>query len=91
MKSAKTMLTELARHVRPPRGCAIVVVEWKSSAPPEPNWLAACGIMRGQTLERYNEKVAELRKTDPTIDWSDVKFLDGLRRVSLWLSEVDES
>jgi len=43
-----------------------------------------------QKLERYSERVAELRKTDPIIDWSDVKTLVGPRRVALWLSEVDE-
>ena len=42
-----------------------------------------------QKLARYNEKIAELRKTDPRIDWSDVKILVGPRRVALWLSEVN--
>src|SRR5262249_55428489 len=62
-------------HVRPPRGCAIVLTEWKSRGPTEPNWVAATGNMEAQKLARYNEKIAELRKTDPQIDWSDVKIL----------------
>jgi len=45
--------------------------------------------MEAQKLARYNEKIAELRKTDPQIDWSDVKILRGLHRVVLWLSEVE--
>jgi hypothetical protein len=46
--------------------------------------------MEAQKLLRYNEKIAVLRKTDPKIDWSDVKILVGPRRVALWLSETDE-
>src|SRR5262245_37867479 len=88
MKSAEAMLEELVSHVRPPRGCAIVLTEWKSGGPTEPNWVAATGNMEAQKLARYNEKIAELRKTDPQIDWSDVKILRGPHRVVLWLSEV---
>ncbi len=87
---AEAMLKELVRHVRPPRGCAIVLTEWKSTGPTEPNWIAATGNMEAQKLLRYNEKIAVLRKTDPKIDWSDVKILVGPRRVALWLSETDE-
>jgi hypothetical protein len=47
--------------------------------------------MEAQKLVRYNEKIAELRNTNPTVDWSDVKILVGPRRVALWLSEVDYS
>ncbi len=91
MRPAAEILKELALHVRPPRGCAIVLMEWKSSVPPEPNWVAASGIMQGQTLARYSEKIAELRKTDPEIDWSNVKIIDGLRRVLVRLSEIDDN
>lgn len=89
MKSAEAMLKELVLHVAPPRGCAIVLTEWKSSGPADPNWVAASGIMDAQKLVRYGEKIAELRKTDPKIDWSGVKIRAGPRRVALWLSEVD--
>jgi len=89
MKSAEATLKELVLHVRPPRGCAIALWEWTSSRPTEPNWVAACGIMDAQKLVSYTEKIAELRKTHPKIDWSDIKILVGPRRVALWLSEVD--
>jgi hypothetical protein len=89
MKRAEAMLKELVRDVRPPRGCAIVLTELKSSDPTDPNWVAACGNMEVQKLVRYSEKIAEWRRTDPQIDWSDVKVLVGPRRVALWLSEVD--
>ena len=58
MRSARAVLTELVVHVHPPRGCGIVVTEWKSDLPPEPNWLAASGIMSTQTLARFTKKVA---------------------------------
>jgi hypothetical protein len=91
MRYAEAMLKELVLYVRPPRGCAIVLTEWKPSGPTDPNWVAATGNMEAQKLVRYNEKIAELRKTNPTVDWSDVKILVGPRRVALWLSEVDYS
>jgi hypothetical protein len=89
MRAAEAILKELVLHVRPPRGCAIVLTEWKSSGPTDPNWVAASGTMETQNLVRYSEKIAELRKTDPKIDWSDVKIITGARRVALWLSEID--
>ena len=93
MKPAEAMLKELVRYVRPPRGCAIVLTEWKPSGSTEPNWNARSGItiMDLQSILRFNRRVAELRKTDTLIDWSDVKIFDGeQRRVALWPSEVDD-
>jgi hypothetical protein len=89
MKRAEAMLEELVRHVRPPRGCAIVLTECKSTEATDPNWVAATGNMELQKLIRYSEKIAEWRWTDPQIDWSGVKILAGHRRVALWLSDVD--
>ncbi len=89
MKRAEAMLEELVRHVRPPRGCAIVLMECKSTGPTDSNWVAASGNMELQELIRYSEKIAGWRWTDPQIDWSGVKVLAGQRRVVLWLSEVD--
>ena len=87
MKRAEAMLEELVRHVRPPRGCAIVLMECKSTGPTHSNWVAASGNMELQELIRYSEKIAGWRWTDPQIDWSGVKVLAGQRRVVLWLSE----
>jgi hypothetical protein len=92
MKSAEVILKELVLHVRPPAGCAIVLTEWMQGGPTGPNWVAACGNMEAQKLLRYNEKVAELRKAEPIIDWSDVKILVvGQRRIAHWLSEIEEA
>jgi hypothetical protein len=41
MKPAEGVLKELVLHVRPPRGRAIVLTEWNSSGPTDPNWVAA--------------------------------------------------
>jgi hypothetical protein len=40
---------------------------------------------------RYTAKMAELRKTDLRIDWSEVSALDGPRRIALWHSELLEA
>jgi hypothetical protein len=91
MKSARELLNEIVRYVQPPRGCAVVLAERKSDLPPEPNWTAASGVMQEPALSCYMNKIAELRKSDPKVDWSKEKFIDGLRRIALWLSELDES
>jgi hypothetical protein len=91
MKHARELLTEIARHVGPPRGCAIVLTEWKSDLPPEPNWVASTGLMPEPMMSRYAEKIVEVRKSDPKVDWSKEKMIDGLRRIALWLSEIDGS
>ena len=77
MRAVQATLKELVLHVSPPRGCAIVLTELKSGGPTDPNWVAACGIMEAQRLSRFNEKVVELRRTDPQVDWSDVQILSA--------------
>jgi len=93
MRSAQAILKELVSHVSPPPGCAIVLTEYKSSGPIQPNWMAACGNMDAQKLVLFNKKLIELRNTDPIIDWSEEKILvTGQRRIAHWmLSEVDDS
>jgi hypothetical protein len=39
-------------------------------------------------MKRYTARVAELRKTDLRIDWSEIKTSDAPRRIALRLSEV---
>jgi hypothetical protein len=85
MKTAEAMLKELLLHVRPPRGCAIVLTERESSGPKNLNWVASAGITAPHLADLFAEKVAELRKTDPKIDWS-----DSPRRLARWLSEVED-
>jgi len=65
-------LEELVLHVRPPKGCAIVLTEQPFSRPSDPNWIATVGPMVSEYARGYTAKVAELRKTDPRIDWSEV-------------------
>ena len=67
MKRAEAMLEELVRHVRPPRGCALVLTEYKTTGSTDPNWVAASGNMELQKLIRYSEKIAGWRWTDPQI------------------------
>ena len=84
------MLREITLHVRPPRGCAIVLLEWEPKVPNDQNWIASYRNMDPACLLRFNEKVAALRKTDPIIDWSEVQIrLGSHRRASFWLSKVE--
>lgn len=61
---------------------------------PNPTKLGgACGNMDARKLVLYNEKLIELRKTDPIIDWSEEKILIvGQRHIAHWmLSEIEDN
>lgn len=79
MKSAQAVLREIVEYVRPPAECAIVLTEW-DFGPAKRNWVAACGYMEEEKLRRFNEKDLELRKSDPTIDWSSETIGESGRR-----------
>jgi len=81
-------LEELVLHVQPPKGCAIVLIERPLGKPSDPNWVATVSPMVSEYARRYTAKVAELRKTDLRIDWSEVTVLDGPRRIALRRSEL---
>ena len=91
MRNARAVLKELVLHVQPPKGCAIVLTERSFSKPSDPNWVCMVGPMDRNYTRRYTEKLAELRKTDLRIDWSEVPALDGPRRIALWHSELLEA
>ena len=44
--------------------------------------------MVSEYARRYTAKVAELRKTDPRIDWAEVMGVDGPRRIALRHTEL---
>ena len=77
------MLEDLVLNVQPPKGCAIVLTERPFSRASDPNWIATVGLMVSGCARRYTAKVAELRKTDLRIDWSEVMGVDGPRRIAL--------
>ena len=81
-------MEELVLHVQPPKGCAIVLTERPISKPSDPNWVATVGPMVSECTRRYTAKVAELRKTDLRVDWSEMTGLDGRRRIALRHSEL---
>src|SRR5262249_13178918 len=72
MRHARTVLEDLVLHVQPPKGCVIVLTERPFSKPSDPNWVATVGPMMSEYAHRYTAKVAELRKTDLRIDWSEL-------------------
>jgi hypothetical protein len=88
MRNARVVLEELVLHVQPPKGCAIVLTERPVSKLSDPNWVATVGPMVSEYTRRYTAKVAELRKTDLRIDWSEVTGLDERRRIALRHSEL---
>ena len=90
MRHARALLEDLVLHVQPPKGCAIVLTERPFSKASDPNWVATVGPMGASYTRRYTAKVAELRKTDLRIDWSEVTALDGPRRIALRHSELVE-
>ena len=90
LKTANEMLEELILYVRPPRGCAIVLTEMPSISAVDPNWVAASGIMDATKIQRFTQKISELRKSDPQIDWTKIQIRVGNnRRIAHWLSEVE--
>ena len=90
MRHARAVLEELVLHVQPPKGCAIVLTERPCSKPSDPNWVATVGPMGQDYTRRYTAKVAELRKTNLRVDWSEATALDGPRRIALRHSELIE-
>jgi hypothetical protein len=58
--------------VQSPKGISIIVTEDPGD---QPNWVAAAGpgIMEAALMDKFSEKIADLRKTDPLVDWGDVK------------------
>ena len=69
MKTAKELVNEIGLSVQPPRGVAIVLTEEPGA---QPNWVAAAGIMEAVLTDKFSQKVAELRRTDPLVDWAEV-------------------
>jgi hypothetical protein len=78
LKTAKQLVREIGLAVQPPQGGAIVLTEEPGS---QPNWVAAATVMEAAPSERFSKKVAELRKTDPLVDWSEVDKQTEHRRV----------
>jgi hypothetical protein len=87
MKTAEELLSELVEHVRPPKGCPIKLKEWPANHITLRNWIAIRGDLVDQERGRYDKKVAQLRQTDPQVDWSNVNSREGSRRVILYLDQ----
>jgi hypothetical protein len=70
LKTANQLVREIGLAVQPPQGVAIVLTEHPRD---EPNWVAAASAMEAALSERFFKKVAELRETDPLVDWDGVE------------------
>jgi hypothetical protein len=82
MKAAADLLDEILRHVKPPRGTAAVITEELPQKDGGPNWIASTSDMDLVRLRRFNDKLDELRKSDPLIDWDGVAHRQGNRPTS---------
>jgi hypothetical protein len=86
VKTAKQLVREIGLAVQPPEGVAIVLTEDPGGLP---NWVAGAGIMEAALTDKFSERVAELRQTDPTVDWSEVdKGQSEMRRIVKFSSET---
>jgi hypothetical protein len=84
MKTAEGLLAELVGYVRPPQECPIKLKEWPANQITLRNWIAIRGDLTGEERQRYDNKITQLRQTDPQIDWSNVSSRDGSRRVIVY-------
>ena len=88
LKTANALIRELGSAVQPPKAIAIVLTEEPGA---QPNWVAAAGMMETVLTDKFSEKVAELRKTDPLVDWTGVdKGHAEFRRVVTFVSAATE-
>ena len=86
LKTAKELVNEIGLSVQPPRGVAIVLTEEPGA---QPNWVAAAGIIEAALTDKFSQKVAELRRTDPLVDWAEVdKGQTEARRVVKFSSQA---
>jgi hypothetical protein len=81
LKKANALVREIGLAVRPPQDIPIVLTEHPGAMP---NWVAAAGIMEAALTGKFSEKVAELRKTDPLVDWGEVDKVEACRVVKFF-------
>jgi hypothetical protein len=86
LKTAQELVNEIGLSVQPPRGVAIVLTEDPGA---QPNWVAAAGPMENALTDKFSQKVAGLRKTDPLVDWGKVDQGENeFRRVVKFASQA---
>ncbi len=90
MKTADELLTELVADVHPPKDCPIKLKDWPASVLTVRNWIAIWGDMPDAERKRFDKKVAQLRQTDPYVDWSAVDEREDTRRVVLYIDRENE-
>ena len=83
MKTADEVAREISRYLMPPRGAAIKVTESPANGPYDPNWFASATAMDISRLERFEQLIVELRRSDRIIEWSGIPGPPGRRKVKL--------
>jgi hypothetical protein len=92
VKTARTLIEEFVRAVRPPQGCPLVLTEIAPSPGFDFNWLSTAGRMPAAVMHRYHSALIELKRQNPRIDWEGVTDLDSegiSRRIARYSSEVE--
>lgn len=83
MKTADEVAREISRYLMPPRGAAIKVTESPANGPYDPNWFASATAMDISRLERFEQLIVELRRSDRMVEWSGIPGPPGRRKVKL--------
>jgi hypothetical protein len=92
VRPVKQVLSELASYVDPPRGVAIFLAESIPSSASDLNWVAIMGETSVQCNERFEYKVAGVRKSDPIVDWSGIDQRGERKwRIVRWISDIPPS
>jgi hypothetical protein len=87
VKTALDLVQELSRYVMPPPGVTIEVTERPSHEANEHNWQAAASVMDPRRNDLFSKMVAELRRSDRIVDWSEAPGPPGHRKVAVQLSK----
>jgi hypothetical protein len=87
MKNADDLLDEVLLYVVPPAGVSMRLSE--RSNPGQTNWVLAMGVAPDRCYRAFAEKVSELRRSSPYVEWSAVAGEAGERSITRYLSEAE--
>ena len=77
MRLARAVLEQLVLHVQPPKGLRNCFDSTAIQQTQRSQLGCTVGPMGSENTKRYAAKVADLRKTDLRVDWSEIESPDG--------------
>jgi hypothetical protein len=87
MKNADDLLDEVLLYVVPPAAVSMSLSERPN--PGQTNWVLAMGNAPDRCYRAFTEKVSELRRSSPFVEWSAVSGRAGERRITRYLAEAE--